>query len=479
MFFDWNAETVISVLAILAILALFLALVLIRRTLGMFHGQVAGLQAQIDTARNDHNLWAARLQQEIGELRGQMQTVQGESATIIHGLAGDVRTASAAASTSATIVSELVATVNATSESVRWVESKTADAMTRLEELTASVDLLSRRPIPPLFIDPVLTSGDSESQLLAKAEAIAILRPLVPYPSWHTDAEYHNTDLSYKLRRWFWQYFHDRRRDGPIVVRWHDGTRLRIFLGNDISGQVYIAGCWEPNEFAFLDRILQPGMTFLDVGANDGMYTVFAAKRVGAEGTVWSFEPSTRELERLRFNLDLNGLTSRVFPVALADVTGQAQFMVAGYEHEGHNTLGAFAYEGVTGATETVELRKLDDLVAESPLPQIDVLKMDVEGAELRVLRGAVSVLKNHRPIILFEVSESSLRNQGTNGSELVEFVRQQGYTIYAFDSSTGLVIPASPGASADNLVGVPQEKTLPDTVRLPWPAQSNSNSAA
>jgi len=67
---------------------------------------------------------------------------------------------------------------------------------------------------------------------------------------------------------------------------WHYGTRLRLFLGNDMSRRIHIAGCVEPNQFAFLDHVLQPGMTFLDAGGNDGIYTVFAAKRVGGEGTV-------------------------------------------------------------------------------------------------------------------------------------------------------------------------------------------------
>ena len=76
-----------------------------------------------------------------------------------------------------------------------------------------------------------------------------------------------------------------------------------MFLGHDVSSQVYIAGCFEPNEIVFLDRILKPGMTLVDAGANDGLYTVFAASRVGPKETVWAFEPSNRELARLKHNV--------------------------------------------------------------------------------------------------------------------------------------------------------------------------------
>ena len=81
--------------------------------------------------------------------------------------------------------------------------------------------------------------------------------------------------------------------------------------------------------YHFPIRFLEPGMTFRDAGANEGIYSVFAARLLGAEGTVWAFDPSQRELSRLARNLELNDLQVRVFPVALADQTGQAEMMVA------------------------------------------------------------------------------------------------------------------------------------------------------
>jgi FkbM family methyltransferase len=446
---DWILVASLTPL-ILAAIAVAAALPRLRRVLHSFEAYLTKLDARIDTARDDHNVWAARLEQQIAEVRTRAQIAHNEIAASVHGIRADLSNVSAAA---------------------QAASSKADDLAARLSHISDSLDLLARCPAPPLLLDSVMTTSHSDAELRNVAQSLAILRPLVPYPAWRTDAELHNSDLSYRLRRWFWQHFHDLRRDEPAIVPWHDGTRLRVFLGNDISAQIYIAGCWEPNEFAFLDRVLRLGMTFLDIGANDGIYTVFAAKRVGSEGVVWAFEPSTRELERLRFNLDLNQLTARVFPVALAECNGEAQFKVAGYEHEAHNTLGDFAYAGVeAGAAQTVALRRLDDVVADNPPARIDIIKMDVEGAEFRVLQGATATLQKYRPIIMFEVSESSLRNQGTSGAQLVEFVRAQGYAIHIFDRSTGLVIPAPDGAHSDNMVGVPEEKSLPDSIRLPWP---------
>jgi FkbM family methyltransferase len=315
----------------------------------------------------------------------------------------------------------------------------------------------------------------TEDELIAVAESVAFLRPLVPYPTWRFDADLANPDLAFQVRRWLWQYFNDRKREGPIVIPWHCGTRLRLFLGNDMSRQIYVAGCVEPNEFAFFDHVLQPGMTFLDAGANDGIYTVFAAKRVGNGGTVWAFEPSGRELSRLRHNLELNHLTARVFPLALADCSGQAELSVGAYEHAGHNTLGAFAYQTEMEGKALVEVRRLDEVLNENPLARLDLMKIDVEGAELRLLRGAVETLRKYRPVLLFEVSEGSLKHQGGSPQELLAFLRTENYLIHTFDRVTGLPALAAPGVFGENMIGCPAEKLMPASLCWSWPTQSLS----
>jgi FkbM family methyltransferase len=313
-----------------------------------------------------------------------------------------------------------------------------------------------------------LSTIDARSQedLLAIAPHVAILRPLVPYPSWSWDADWSNPDVGYQLRERIWQYFHDRRIEAPMTVTWYHGTRLRLFLGNDLSRQIYVGGCIDPNEFAFLDRFLKPGMTFVDAGANDGIYSLFAARRVGRSGTTWAFEPSKRELDRLSENLELNDGNVRVFPIALAEKTGYASLTIADYEHEGQNTLGDFAYDLVTKARdEIVELTTLDAVTRSNPLKRLDVLKLDVEGAELRALLGAVGTLREHRPLLLFEVSEPSLMHQGTSRLDLLDAVRAQDYTVYAFDRSTGFPIPAVEGSYSDNMLAVPNGLQLPAEV--------------
>jgi FkbM family methyltransferase len=456
----WDLIHWIAVLAMAAAIGVILLILLrLRRLLRTVECETESVREQIDRSSGDRSLWSARLEQDLGTVRAEAQRTHSDTATRLRAIADDLNSVSSRNSASWTTICEL-------NDRISRISTTLDD---RISQISIALDELTPKPAAQLTLDPEIVSSIPEADILSIAPSLAVLRPLVPYPGWHFDLELCNNDFCHRLRRWFWQHFHDLQRDAPVVIRWHEGTSLRVFLGNDLSARLYITGCWEPNEFAFLNHVLLPGMTFLDVGANDGVFTVFAAKRLGPQGVVWAFEPSARELDRLRFNLELNRLAARVFPVALAETNGQAQLTVADHEHEMHNTLGALIYEE-TSTTETIALRRLDDIVGEDPPARIDVMKIDVEGAELRVLRGAATTLLNYRPILLFEVLDESLRNQGCSAGELLGFVCAQGYNLHFFDPATGVLLPAPAGVCSDNMVGVPVEKSLPDCVRSPWP---------
>ena len=125
--------------------------------------------------------------------------------------------------------------------------------------------------------------------------------------------------------------------------------------------------------------------------------------------------------------------------VGLSDKPGEAVLRVGGYEHEGQNTLGDFAYVGVELAyTEKVVLKRLDDLVDEEGLNDVGIIKLDIEGAEFSVLSGATRTLENFRPLLLLELSDASLRRQGSSAAEVVGLLTSLGYEIFAFDENTG-----------------------------------------
>ena len=113
----------------------------------------------------------------------------------------------------------------------------------------------------------------------------------------------------------------------PLTVPWHDRTIVNVTLGNDNSLCLYVCGSFEPNEFAFLDQVLKPGMVFVDVGANDGYFTLFAARRLGPTGRVIAVEPSSRERVNLQRNVEAQPARpmSTVVPLALGAAPGTAR----------------------------------------------------------------------------------------------------------------------------------------------------------
>jgi FkbM family methyltransferase len=241
-----------------------------------------------------------------------------------------------------------------------------------------------------------------------------------------------------KLKKATWE-----RCRHPRVVSWLNGLRVQIYPGDETSCTLLLSGLYEPNEFYWLNGCLMPGQTFIDIGANLGLYTIFAAKKVGPCGTVVAIEPSSREFARLKANVELNELSNvRVLRVATSNHSGEADLLVAEEAHSGHNTLGDFGYPIMARGKERVRAMRLDEIVRELGLTRVDVVKIDVEGAEYATLQGAADTVERFKPIILLEVSDRALRHQGASGSQVWDFLLWKGYSINSFDGKTGLPSP-------------------------------------
>lgn len=263
---------------------------------------------------------------------------------------------------------------------------------------------------------------------------------LRPYPGWELGiGERKPRPLPIKVRRRLWNAL-----SSPVLTPWLEGLTVYAYPGNEISRELFVNGYYEPNEFYFLSLVLRPGMVFLDVGANMGLYAIFAAQRVGDNGTVLAVEPSNRECDRLLKNVAANSLPNiRLLHTAVCDTSSQAELLVAIDGKSGHNTLGAFGYDTALCNSESVQTQHLDQLVLQEGLPRVDFIKMDIEGAEFRALRGAVGVIERYHPILLLELSDRTLRHQDSHSAQIWAFCCQRGYKLFSFSNRTGLLEPA------------------------------------
>ena len=255
------------------------------------------------------------------------------------------------------------------------------------------------------------------------------------------------------------------RLTAPEVLRWSDGLFFRAVPNDQISRALFVSGSYEPNTLRLLRKLLQPGDVFLDVGANAGVFSLVAARCVGAEGHVYSFEPSEREHTRLCDAIQLNHLEGIIRPIrsAVGAHTGSETLRVAAEPYTGHNTLGSrFSYEGVeTSRMESIEMTTLDEFARRHELARIDLIKLDIEGAESAALAGAAGILRRHRPVLVIEVFSRSLASFGASVAEIQEHLRHADYRLFAIDDDTAELKPLDDLMAIDeqNIVAVPAER--------------------
>ena len=250
----------------------------------------------------------------------------------------------------------------------------------------------------------------------------------------------------------------------PNVIQWSDGLSLNILPGDQLSRAVYVSGTYEPNTLVILKKLLKPGDTFLDAGANAGIMSLVASRWVGPEGRVYSFEPSEREYQRLVDNLNRNGATNVTpVPCAVSSESGHTCLRIAPQGFGGLNTLGAwFPYEGVaTDRMQPVTLTSLDEFVDRHRIERVSVIKLDVEGAEAAALRGALRILRVQRPAIVAEVFSASLRSNGSSPAAVEELLRDADYVLFRIGDSTASLesIDDLAGIDEQNFVALPRER--------------------
>jgi FkbM family methyltransferase len=245
-----------------------------------------------------------------------------------------------------------------------------------------------------------------------------------------------------------------RRRTGRLLTVSAGPYRLRIpeDMRWAFKGGVY----YERALAHWLERLMSKAehKVFFDIGANYGYFTLLLAPHAEA---VHAFEPVTATHTRLLATLAENAVpNATVHPLALSDHEGDAEIRL--FTSSGNNSLfDVDVGADVRGAgTETVRLDTLDRQVYELGLPAPGLIKIDVEGAELHVLRGGSRVLREHRPPIAMEFYPRHFEKAGYTSADVAAELRDVGYELYE--------IPDRVGDELRPLEGVP---VVPNIVAL------------
>lgn len=212
----------------------------------------------------------------------------------------------------------------------------------------------------------------------------------------------------------------------PLTARHVSGFKLTCDLRDTVQRALFYCGTYEPQTTALIRSALASGDTFLDIGANVGHYTFLAAKAVGPAGRVIAIEASKSTAERLAADVTSNGLDHivTVHNVAAADEASSV-FLYAGHDPSqvGMRHLDPSPRDDAIEATRQMPL---DDLL---PGLRTDVVKLDIEGAELRALVGMRHILTNHRPrLVVAEMQEEMLARFGDSPDTVNAFFTELGY---------------------------------------------------
>lgn len=220
----------------------------------------------------------------------------------------------------------------------------------------------------------------------------------------------------------------------------------------------------ETAEARLLDRVLGPGDTFLDVGANHGGYSLRAARRVGPAGRVVAFEPQPRLAALVRRSFQSNGFYhASVLEIACSDRAGEADLFVP-RRNSGEASIHAALAGNLAVESVRIRLERLDDALDWRALPGRVVVKIDVEGSEASLLAGAEQLLRIRRPLVLFESSPTTARAAGSSVAGVVEALRRVGYKRLAEVDDYPATFPAEEAVldRQRNLVAVPSAVGAP-----------------
>ncbi len=199
---------------------------------------------------------------------------------------------------------------------------------------------------------------------------------------------------------------------------------------------------WEPYFADFVERVVKPGDITVDVGANIGYHSIILGRAVGDSGAVFAFEPLRITFQQLCGNAILNRL-SNIYPFqcAVGHVDGATISMVPiDYNEPDVNIMNACV--GVGG--DVVTMRTIDSLAFQ----KLSFLKIDVQGCELVVLKGAQQTIERCKPIIFIEIEEQQLQHQNTTSQDVMIQILSKGYTL-----------AWNPDVATHDWIGIPKDR--------------------
>ena len=226
---------------------------------------------------------------------------------------------------------------------------------------------------------------------------------------------------------------------GKVVIKEIDGIKYELDLSEMIDSSLYFLGHYESNTSRVLREYIEPNMTIFEVGANIGAHTFEIAKLLDSNrGILFSFEHTEYAFNKLQRNFILNDFKNIVLEkIALSDINEEKEIhratspetmpFKASWDKKKHGP----KYRSI----DRIKFQRLDDYFTQNNLKGLDLLKIDVDGYELRVIKGGKETNSKYMPMIIIELGVT-VERIGDNLDVLVDTISSFGYAIYSIEST-------------------------------------------
>ncbi len=229
-----------------------------------------------------------------------------------------------------------------------------------------------------------------------------------------------------------------------------------------IQQQLFWYSYYEKEAILTWEAFINKDFVVLDIGANAGYYSLVAAPRARK---VYAFEPSTTSLAELTKNIRLNQFSNiEVCPYAVSAETGKGTLYISVADNSGMS--GLEVPEIFSGITEVVATVSLDEWVSSSAIAAVDLIKIDVEGAEMNVLTGMKQLVQQYQPVIFIEIIGSLLDKFKHTPASIYQFLFSCNYSAYEI-IKPGLLKQVTEPKEADSIIFLPRNYTIPAGVQL------------
>lgn len=219
----------------------------------------------------------------------------------------------------------------------------------------------------------------------------------------------------------------------PAWFQFQPGLWMQLDIRDLVQETLLLEGIWEPKTTRYLCTSLRSGHVFIDIGANAGYFSLLASRCVGESGRVLAVEPNPAMAKQLQQNIERSGLANvAIVEAACSDCAGICELFVGNSYNTGNSSLSP----NNLAWTKSVRVRCIRaDLLSEMyHLQRVDLVKIDVEGAELQVLRGMATVLKHLRPKIIIELSPSLLKGFSVTVDAVQRYFSDLAYSVAPLD---------------------------------------------